>query len=154
VAGDLLEVDFDGPYDGAYCLGNSFGYFEDAAMAAFCAKVASALRPGGRFLVNTAMAAESLLPDFHPREWMTIEDITLLLENRYDAGRSALETHYTFIRDGRMEKRSSEHFVHTVAGLKRLLRDSGFEVLETWGSTERTPFEFKDAQLYILAGKP
>ncbi|MCX6561786.1 MAG: class I SAM-dependent methyltransferase [Candidatus Aminicenantes bacterium] len=153
VLGDLAGVDLGGPFDGAYCLGNSFGYFDPDDMLGFCRRVAAALRPAGRFVIHTAMAAESVLPDFREREWITAGDITCLMANGYDSERSVVETHYTFIRDGRVEKRSSEHYVYTVGEIGRLLAASGFRVLCSVGSPDGTPFEFKDPQLYIIAEK-
>jgi SAM-dependent methyltransferase len=153
VPGDLAVVDLGGPFDGAYCLGNSFGYFDPEDMLGFCRRVAAALKPGGRFVIHTAMAAESVLPDFKEREWITAGDIACLMANGYDSERSALETHYTFIRDGRVEKRSSEHQVYTVGEIGRLLAAAGFRVLSAVGSPDGTPFEFKDPQLYLIAEK-
>ena len=154
---DLAKAEFGGPYDGAYCLGNSFGYLDDPDMASFCGRVAAALRPGGQFVVNTAMAAESLIPDFREREWMIAGGITVLLENEYDAARSVLVTHYTFMRGGRTEKRASEHRVYTVAEIRRLLEENGFCVRDLFGSpfgaAEKTAFKFGDSQLYLVAQK-
>jgi len=126
-------------------------------MASFCGRVAAALRPGGKFVVNTAMAAESLIPDFREREWMIAGGITVLLENEYDAVRSVLVTHYTFMRGGRTEKRASEHRVYTVAEIRRLLEENGFCVGDLFGSpfgaAEKTAFKFGDSQLYLVAQK-
>jgi len=151
--GDLAELSFGGPFDGAYCLGNSFGYFDDAGMTAFCRNVAAALRPRKRFVVYSSMAAESLLPDFREREWMDAGGIDLLLENHYDAERSVLETHYTFIKNGRKEKHSAEHRIYTVAEIRRLLAAAGLPVVGCFGSTERPPYQLMDPQLYLVAEK-
>jgi len=151
--GNLVEVPFGSGFDGAYCLGNSFGYFDDAGTALFCRKTAEALGSGGRFVVFTSMAAESLLPDFREREWMEAGGIDVLLENRYDAGRSVLQTHFTFIRDGRREKHSAEHRIYTVAEIKNLLTVNGFASVSCFGSTAKIPFQFMDPQLYLVAEK-
>jgi SAM-dependent methyltransferase len=151
--GDLADLAFGGPFSGAYCLGNSFGYFDDPGMERFCRNVAGALAPGKRFVVYTTMAAESLLPDFREREWMEAGGIELLLENHYDAERSVLETHYTFIKNGRKEKHSAEHRIYTIAEIRRLLTSAGFQIAGCYGSTERTPFQLMDPQLYLVAEK-
>ena len=51
-----------GSFDGAYCMGNSFGYLDAPDTARFLAGVAALLVDGGRFVVDAATAAECLLP--------------------------------------------------------------------------------------------
>ncbi len=153
VLGDVLEMPPFEPCDGAFCLGNSFGYFDPAGMAAFVAKVAAALRSGGRFIVNTAMAAESILPDYPEKDWTQAGDITLLDENTYLARESTIETRYIFVRDGRAETRTSRHLVMTVAGIARLLEAAGLRTVEMFGSTEGDPFRLRSPQLYLVAEK-
>jgi len=63
----MRNIEGLGVYDGAFCFGNSFGFLEYADMEKFLAGVARALTPGARFIVNTAMAAESVLPDLRSR---------------------------------------------------------------------------------------
>jgi SAM-dependent methyltransferase len=153
VLGDVLKVPPFEPCDAAFCLGNSFGYFDYASMAIFVAKIAAALRAGGRFIVNTAMAAESILPDYPERDWTPAGDITLLVENTYLARESIIETRYVFVRDGRTETRKSRHLVMTVAGIVRLLEAAGLRTVEMFGSTEGDPFRLGSSQLYLVAEK-
>ena len=63
-------------YDGAFCFGNSFGFLKYADMEKFLSGVARALKPGARFIVETAMAAESLLPDFEEQTCHEVGDIS------------------------------------------------------------------------------
>ena len=49
-------------FDGAYCFGNSFNYLTWEETRQFLAAMARSLKPGARFVVDTGMAAESLLP--------------------------------------------------------------------------------------------
>ncbi len=153
VLGDVLKVPAFDPCDAAYCLGNSFGYFDHAGMTAFVAKVAAALRPGARLIVNTAMAAESILPDYPEREWTPAGDITVLVENTYLARQSTIETRYVFIKDGRTETRTSRHLVMTAAGIVAMLEAAGLRTLEMFGSTEGDPFRLSSPQLYLVAEK-
>src|SRR4051812_143144 len=56
-------------FDSAYCMGNSLGGLDDDAFAAFLKGVAAALKPGGRFVIDHAGIAESLLPQLKDRIW-------------------------------------------------------------------------------------
>jgi len=64
VLGDMRRIEGEAIYDGAYCFGNSFGFLEYAHMESFLNGVARPLQPGARFVIETGMAAESILPKF------------------------------------------------------------------------------------------
>ena len=90
VLGDMRFIEGVGVYDGAFCFGNSFGFLEYADMEKFLAGVARALKPGARFIVNTAMAAESVLPDFEEQSCHEMGDIVMTIKERYSLKRVAL----------------------------------------------------------------
>src|SRR5438270_245314 len=47
---DMRDLPWPAQYDGAYCLGNAFGYLEEEENARFVKAVADVLKPGGRFV--------------------------------------------------------------------------------------------------------
>jgi SAM-dependent methyltransferase len=150
VRGDMRRLDVPGPFDGAYCLGNSFGYMPHAGMLDFLRGVAQALRPGGRFFLQTAMAAESLLPTLHAHDWYKIGDFLFLLEHRYLAGESCMEAECTFIRNGEVERRTYWCWIFTVAELRRMFEQSRLKVVELFGP-DRQPFELDSPLLNLVA---
>ena len=75
ILGDMRNIEGLDVYDGAFCFGNSFGFLEYTDMEKFLAGVARALKPGARFIVNTGMAAESVLPDFEEQSCHEMGDI-------------------------------------------------------------------------------
>ena len=62
LVGDMRSAPPGAPYDGAYCFGNSFGYLSHEDTKSFVRNVFHAIRPGGRWAIDTGCAAESLLP--------------------------------------------------------------------------------------------
>src|SRR5260370_42576898 len=102
----MRDLPWPGEFDGAYCFGNSFGYLRDGENADFLRAAARCLKPGARLLIETGIAAESLLPAFHERPWYQVGDILFLIHNRYDPPGGRLETECTFIRDGQTDRRS------------------------------------------------
>jgi SAM-dependent methyltransferase len=149
----LGEADLPGgaDYAAAYCFGNSFGYLEHEDTLAFLRGVASELRPGGRFALETGVAAECILPAVEPRRWYQIGDVLMLTETRYDAERSRLQNTYTFIRDGVRDARAASQAVYTAAELGRMLRASGLTPEAfVWG-TDGAAFQLGSPRLIIVA---
>jgi SAM-dependent methyltransferase len=108
---DMRRIEAASAFDGAYCFGNSFGYLEHEGMVSFVAALAHALSPGARFVLDTGMAAESILPESIGRLWMEAGGVLLLVDNRYDVAKSRLLTEYTFVKDGVTETKSGSHQV-------------------------------------------
>lgn len=148
---DMRAIDVEQKFDGAFCFGNSFGYFDYAASCAYLAAIARALKPGGRFALESGLAAESLLPKLESNRWMQIDDILFLSSNRYDAAESRLDIQYTFIRDGHADTREASSFIHTLAEIRRMLTNAGLQPLEYYSSLDRQPYELGCPRLLLVA---
>lgn len=153
IHGDMADLDAVGPFHGALCMGNSFGYLEHADTLRFLGRVGELLERGGRFAIDTGMVAESILPDFQGNRWLEVGDILLLVENRYDAVTSRLETVYHFVRDGHVERRHGRHQVYTLAELGRMLATAGMQFVSTASSLDGEPFEPGCPRLLLVAEK-
>jgi len=153
VLGDMRRLDFSGEFDGVFCFGNSFGYFDHAGLTGFLDGVSRALEQNGRFVIDTGMAAESILPNLKDREWMQVDDILFAFENRYEARESCLETEATFVRDGKLETYKWWHCVYTVAEIIRMLEHAGLETLHTFGSIDQQAFQLGNQRLLLVARK-
>jgi SAM-dependent methyltransferase len=125
--GDMRDLPWRGRFDAAFCVGNSFGYLDDEGDAAFLRAVASSLKPGGRFLLETPMIIEALY-HLQDRPWWQVGDIRLLVKNEYDAARARLETEYTFVEPDRITTRHGTHRVYGYAELIGRLEAAGFRV--------------------------
>jgi SAM-dependent methyltransferase len=125
---DMRDLPWPGAFDGAFCVGNSFGYLDDEGNAAFLRAVRAALRPGARFVLETPMILENLLGHLQPNPWWKAGDVYLLVENRYDHERSRVDIEYTFVANGRVEVRRGSHRAYTYRELVDLLTASGFAV--------------------------
>jgi SAM-dependent methyltransferase len=153
VNADMSQFREPDAFAGAYCLGNSFGYLKYESQFQFLQNVSDSLRPGGRFLIDAAVAAEVLLPLFEEEETLGTPEVMMKICNSYDPIRSCMLTDYTFCADGKKEQKQSLHHVYTIAEITRMLAGVGFAVVELLGDHHGEPYEFGSAQLYILAEK-
>ncbi len=152
--GNMNKIEGEAIYDGAYCFGNSFGFLEYADMESFLGGVARALKPGARFVVETGMAAESVITKFETETSHQIEDILCTIKERYLAAESCIDTEYVFERDGQTESRMAKHWIYTAAEIRRMLERAGFEVLNLYGSLNFGPYELGSDELFVIAQRP
>jgi 2-polyprenyl-3-methyl-5-hydroxy-6-metoxy-1,4-benzoquinol methylase len=125
---DMRDLPWLGRFDGAFCVGNSFGYLDDDGNLAFLKAVRAALKPGARFVVETPMLIENLFGHLQPRPWWKSGGTYLFVENAYDHARSRLDIEYTFMCDGRVEVRRGSHRAYSYRELSDLIGSAGFDV--------------------------
>jgi SAM-dependent methyltransferase len=133
--GDMRALELEpSTFDGAFCFGNSFGYLDYTSVVDFLSALAGAMKPAAKLVIETGMAAESILPTLVQKRWHRLGDLVILSENRYDPWESRLNIDYTFVRDGTIETRPTARYVFTSADLRRMLEAAG-----------STPAHFKGA---------
>jgi len=150
---EMRDLAWEAEFDAAFCMGNSFGYLDPAGNGEFLKAVSRSLKPGGRFVMDYGMAAESILPSLRDREWMKIEDILFLEENRYHPLESCVETTYTFVRGGKADVRTGLQWVYTVRELRALLDRAGLPAEELHTSLEGEPFRLGSRYLLVTAAR-
>jgi SAM-dependent methyltransferase len=150
---DMRHLPWQAEFDGAFCFGNSFGYFTDDGNANFLKSLARALKPGARFVLDASSCAETILPRFQERSWAQVGEILFLEENRYDHVRGRLDTDYTFVREGKTEKRFGSHRIYTYREVCQLLEGAGFEDPQGFRSLSKEPFKLGATWLFLVTTK-
>lgn len=151
ILGDMRRIEGESIYDAAYCFGNSFGFLEYADMEKFLQGVRRALKPGARFVVETGMAAESVLPDFEEQTFHEVADISVTIKERYLAPDSCIDSEYIFEQNGKTESRKAKHWIYTAAEIRRMFERAGFTLLNTYGSLKREPYKLGARELFVIA---
>ena len=151
IRGDKRAIEGTRVYDGAYCFGNSFGFMEYDDMKKFLAGVARALQPAARFILETAMAAESILPDFEEQTCHQIGDMNVITKERYNAAESCVDSEYIIERDGKTESRLAKHWIYTSAEIQRMLEQAGLKVLNVYGSLNFEPYKLGNQELFVVS---
>ncbi len=92
VLGDMRDLPFALPpgarFDGAYCMGNSFGYLGPVDTARFLSGAAAVLVDGARLVIDAATVAETLLPHLElagEADRYAVGDVALTNRHRYHA---------------------------------------------------------------------
>jgi SAM-dependent methyltransferase len=152
--GDMRHPPPGGPYDGAFCFGNSFGYLSRDDTGRFARNILTALRPGRRWAIDTGAVAESLLRDLPAQRTLEAGGVTYEVQSRYDAESKRLLQSCTLVRNGEREFTEISYTVYTVAELLELLVDVGFKLLGSYGSLDGRPFEPGDRRLFLVAQRP
>lgn len=151
ILGDMRYIEGETIYDGAYCFGNSFGFMEYADMEEFLRRVARALKPNARFIVNTGMAAESVLPDFEEQSCHEVGDIVTTIKEQYNAAESCIDSEYIFESNGEKQSGFAKHWIYTTAEIRRMLERAGFNVLDMFGSLKCQPFKLGSRELFVVS---
>src|SRR2546423_8637521 len=96
ILGDMRNLSGTNIYDGAYCFGNSFAFLEYAEMEKLLQAIARVVKPGARFIIETGMAAESVLRDFEEQSCHELGDLSVTIKERYIAAESCIDSEYIF----------------------------------------------------------
>jgi SAM-dependent methyltransferase len=152
--GDMRSAPPGGPYDGAYCFGNSFGYLSHEDTESFVRNVFHAVRPGGRWAIDTGSAAESLLPHLVPERSLEAGGIGYSVRNAYNAQAGRLFQSCVLSRGAARQTAEISYGIYTVAELCRILSGQGFRVVSALGSLDGRPFQLGDRRLLLVAERP
>jgi SAM-dependent methyltransferase len=151
VHGDMRSLPWTKEFDGAFCWGNSFCYLNRDEARHFLRAMARSLNPGALFVLDTGMAAESILPSLVRNRWFRLGDILMLSENRYDAVESRLDIEYTFVRAGRTNTRPTSGYVFTSGELRQMHEDAGLSRVDMFGSVEAAKYEIGSPRLILVS---
>lgn len=148
---DMAGIDFDSSFDGIVCMGNSFGYLPHDGMMSFLRGVRNALRPNGRFLIDTGMTAESVLLSHETDATYEMGGYVFEIRNEYDIERSRLVSHTVLKKDGAEWRQSFSHAVYTCAELGRMFDAAGLNVISRSSDVASTPYKLGDPRLLLVA---
>jgi SAM-dependent methyltransferase len=128
----MRRIEFDSEFDAAFNWFTSIGYFCDEDELDFCRRVLRALKPGGRFLVET-LNKTWLLPRFLRRKRDRVGDVEILHCNRWDAASGRTADTWTFRRGGKVERHHISLRLYSAPDLRKLLAAAGFRDIRAYG---------------------
>ena len=127
-------------------------------MGTFLQRIAGLLEPGGRFLAHSGMVAESFLPAFQERAWLSAGDqIQVLIDNHYDPAQAHVRQQLTYYRrtpEGvDVVDRTADYYIYTLADLLHLFISAGLEPVACYGTVEGDDYQVGDGGVWIVAVK-
>ncbi len=150
--GDMRDLPWESRFDGAYCLWESFGYFDDAGNRAFLAAAARALKPGAKLLLDTHVL-KSALAGLQRREWSETGsgEILVLEERDYDHTTSAITRRWRVIAGGQVETSQLTIRLYSYRELVALLESVGFTHCTGYTWMSIIPFMVGASRLVMVA---
>ncbi|MSP14704.1 MAG: methyltransferase domain-containing protein [Chloroflexi bacterium] len=153
-ASSIRETSWPGRFDGAYCFNfNPSRHSSAPGYTEIFNFVARALKPAGKFLLETSQVAEILLPKYERQKALNIEDIPLLFETDYDPTRGEITIKTLCLQHSIVQTQISIHPIYMFRELCGLLEQAGLTIRSSYGSIDLKPFQLGSSRLIILAEK-
>lgn len=149
---DMRELPWCDTFDGAFCYFGSFGYFDDAENERFVRAVHRALKPGGRFLVESH-CMETLLPVFTQRGWHQEGQTIILQDRQLDVSTSRIHAEWTFIEPSGVSKSNVSIRLYTFRELVSLFETAGFANCRGFDTASHREFSGSAKRLTLIGTK-
>jgi SAM-dependent methyltransferase len=151
---DTTELEFSAEFDAVYCAFNALFSDADTAPQVFKA-VAGALKPGGRFLLDTSNRERLARAATPARSWRGGGELPWLLEESHFELRTGAQhiTQHRIFTDGHPEERVLTRFHYTLTELIKLCNAAGLTVREVYGDWQLNPYASESPRTMLVAGK-
>lgn len=154
LAGDATNLGFTAEFDVVYCAFNALFSDADTAPQVFKA-VSKALKPGGRFLLDTTNRERLAQADNPARSWRGGGELPWLLEEaHFDllTGAQRIVQRRIFV-DGCEEERTMTRFYYTLSELIKLLNAAGLTVTDVYGDWQLGPYTAESPRTILTTRK-
>jgi len=154
VQGDMRTLAFNCEFDAVYSMFTALFYFDDETNQGVLESISRALRPGGRFLVDTNNPI-GVLRRFLPRQWDRLPGGGWRLkESNYNLRLGREENTWTIVYpDGREEMRRVRVRWYTAPELERMLTAAGLRLTDLHGDMSLSPYAMDAMRLVAVAEK-
>jgi 2-polyprenyl-3-methyl-5-hydroxy-6-metoxy-1,4-benzoquinol methylase len=151
---DVVKFEAEEIFDLALCMGNSLCFFDRNDTLKILKMIASHLKTGGHFFINTWTLAEIAFNGFREKAWSNLGDLKFITESKYLLQPSRIETeHLILAPDGKTETKKAVDYIYSIAEMSSLLEEAGFSMNEVYSIPGRKKFTLGDPRAYIVAEK-
>lgn len=144
---DMREILENEQFDVVFNLFTSFGYFDhESENKRVCNSIAEMLKPGAKVLIDF-MNASKVIRNLVPSETKELDGVIFQISRNYDG--KHIYKHIDLIDNGHESR-----FMERVQALKladfQMLLEDKFEIVDTFGSYDLTPFNEENSDRLIL----
>jgi SAM-dependent methyltransferase len=154
VRADMRRLPYQGEFDAALNLYTSFGYFSPRENLDVLRRMARALKPGGRIIIDHRDRDRDVkLPG---RWWDRAHDGTLAIhEMKLDRHTNRWSGEWTVVSPGgRRSVRAIRHYVYTLDEWKRMFHAAGLRLTGAWSNYGEPYHAGRGPRLIIAGTKP
>lgn len=155
VEGDTRHIPLKPVCDAVINLFTSFGFFEDSDNKKVITTIATALKPGGKFLLEHWNPYAVLQLDQTRNWWWMAESLLALAEVKYDPTSGQLSDYRTVvdISTGAVRESVNRIRFYFPTELKGMLASAGLKVRAMYGDFDYSPFLTDSRRLITIAEK-
>lgn len=152
IQSDILQYNPSEKFDLAICMGNSLNFFNEEDSIKLMSSVASGLKPGGHFLINTWSLAETVIKTFSEKEWSYNGEYKVLTDSNFLFDPTRIETEFTIIdKDGNTEIKEAVDYIFSYSEMQKMLKAAGFTLKEAFSIPGKKKFTIGEPRAYIIA---
>jgi SAM-dependent methyltransferase len=150
---DIRDIGFEGTFDAVICVGTTFGFFDDEQNRSVLQRLAHALKPGGRLLLD--VVNRDFVINSQPNlVWFEGDGCVVMEESDFNFYSSRLHVKRTMMRDdGRQTDVDYNIRLYSVHELGQMLKQCGFVIREVSGqeATRGCFFGAQSSRIVLLA---
>jgi 2-polyprenyl-3-methyl-5-hydroxy-6-metoxy-1,4-benzoquinol methylase len=150
---DIRDIGFEGTFDAILCVGTTFGFFDDEQNRGVLQRLAHALKPGGRLLLEV-VNRDYVIGSQPNLVWFEGDGCVVMEESDFNFYSSRLNVKRTMMReDGRQTESEYSVRLYSVHELGQLLKQAGFGIKEVSGqeATRGLFFGSQSSRIIMLA---
>jgi len=149
---DMRALAFEGEFDAALSLFTAWGYFDDRQNQHILDRVARALRPGGRLIMELA-SRDWLMRVYASRDFVELRDGSIVAIERTFDPVSGVNTVTNRWRTPTGESQQRQHRVraYTPTELDQMLRQAGLTPVGWYGDWSLSPLTIDSRRMLVVA---
>jgi SAM-dependent methyltransferase len=154
IQADVLELTIVPGYDLAICLGNSISFFNYEDTMSLLSTLASGLKTGRRFIINTTMLKEIVGNHYPETSSYEIGGLKFSAISKTLTRPDRIESETSIITgDGIIETKKAIDYIFSLDELEQMFNANGLRTVNIWSVPGKKKFTTGEPRAYIVTEK-